>query len=191
MICLAIDVYLIVLPFGTLFLYAFANEATKHGYIAGGISKNYFKYFYLYGVVLSVILPIENMYRIHLFRRLIETVVFKYSSRSRMRLIHFIHGMAYYTCMCLHMHGKTIMHTKMFLLLNIAHFAAHYCVFVRKQYIYSHYAIELMIHMHLWMEIRSMQLLFNLAYAVVFVGVSIANREALKNRKYVLYKSKK
>ncbi|KAH9411199.1 hypothetical protein HK407_07g11910 [Ordospora pajunii] len=190
MVCFVVNAYFIALPFGTLLLYAIANETTRHGYIAGGMSKNYFKYFYLYGVMLSAILPIQNMYRVHLYRRLFETVVFKYSPKSRMRPIHFVHGMAYYTCMCLHMHGKAIVHTKVFMLLNIAHFAAHYCVFIRKQYIYSHYVLELMIHMHLWMEIRSMQLFFNLLYAGVFVGVSIANREALKHRKHALGKGK-
>lgn len=168
--------YFVFLPVATVLSHLLANGLTRHGHVPGGISKNNYKYFYAYGVVLSLVLPVRNIYPAHLMRRLVETGIFKYSPKSRMSLLQFAHGVVYYTLVCVHLRDKHIGNRGLFALLNVAQLCCHYCVFVRKTFVYSHYVAEVMIYGFLLWEVRTAEMLFNLLYVVSFVASSVSNR---------------
>ncbi|WEL38889.1 hypothetical protein PFJ87_06g01580 [Encephalitozoon hellem] len=168
--------YFALLPVVTLASYIFANSLTRHGHIPKGISKNNYQYFYAYGIILSFLLPIKNIYPFHLGRRFIETKVLRYSSRSRMSLLQFAHGMVYYTFICIHLRDKAIRSKGIFVLLNALQSLSHYFVFVRKTFQYSHYAVEVIIYAFVYWEVGTAQMLFNFLYVLSFAFSTIRNR---------------
>lgn len=173
---LATMCYFVLLPNLVLVSHVFVNDLTKHGYISTGISKNNYKYFYLYGLLLFLLLSPCNLYSVHLGRRLVETLIFRYSRRNKMSLLQFVHGIIYYTFLCLHLKDKSISHGRLFIVLNAIHSLSHYYVFIKKRFAYSHYIAEAMIYTALFWDIGTLQLLFNLLYVISFVFSSIKNR---------------
>ncbi|ADM11733.1 uncharacterized protein Eint_061280 [Encephalitozoon intestinalis ATCC 50506] len=182
MFVLVETVYFILLPIVTVASHMFMNNLTRHGHIPQGISKNNYQYFYAYGLILSLLLPMKNIYPLHLGRRLAETKVFKYSNRSKMSILHFIHGLLYYTFVCAHLRNKRIGNVYVFLFLNILQLVSHYYVFVRKTFVYTHYIVEVMIYGFICWEVRTIQMLFNLLYVLSFVFSTIMNRRTCRSK---------
>ncbi|KMV66028.1 ATP-binding protein [Encephalitozoon cuniculi EcunIII-L] len=172
--------YFALLPVTTILSHTFMNSLTRHGRIPKGMSKNNYQYFYIYGLILSAFLPVRNIYPVHLGRRFIETKIFKYSVRSRMSPLHLIHGLVYYTFICIHLRDRAISNKAVFMLLNALQSVSHYCVFARKTFAYSHYAAEVMIYTFIYWEVRTIQMLCNLLYVLSFVFSSVRNRRVCK-----------
>lgn len=172
--------YFLLLPAATLTLHVFANSLTRHGHIPAGISKNNYRHFYLYGLVLLLWMSPGNMYCIHLGRRLVETWIFRYSDKSRMSVLQLVHGMVYYTFMCLHLRDRHIRRRDVFVALNVLQSAAHYCVFVKRRLVYSHYVAEAMIYLTVFWDIGTLPLFLNLVYVLTFVFSSVRNRRRLE-----------
>ncbi|AFN83221.1 hypothetical protein EROM_061310 [Encephalitozoon romaleae SJ-2008] len=174
--------YFALLPVVTVASHIFINDLTRHGHIPEGMTKNNYQYFYAYGVILSLLLPVKNIYPFHLGRRFIETKVLKYSDRSKMNLLQFIHGLVYYTFVCMHLRDKAISNKGVFMLLNALQSVSHYFVFIRKTAGYSHYVVEVVIYAFIYCEVGTIQMLFNLLYVLSFVLSTIRNRRILREK---------
>lgn len=174
--------YFALLPVVTVASHIFINSLTRHGRVPKGMTKNNYQYFYAYGVILSLLLPVKNIYPFHLGRRFIETKVFKYSDRSKMNLLQFIHGLVYYTFVCIHLKDKAISSKSVFIFLNALQSVSHYLVFIQKTFVYSHYIIEVVIYAFIYWEVGTIQMLFNLLYVLSFVFSTIRNRRILREK---------
>lgn len=172
----AVRIYFAMLPAAVLGSHLFLNGMTRHGHIPAGISKNNYWYFYLHGLVLMLLLAPGNMYCMHLGRRLVETQVFRYSGRSRMSVLQLVHGLVYYTFLCMHLRDKVIRHRMLFCTLNVLQTATHYCVFVRRRLVYSHYAAELLLYLTMFLDIGTVELFLNAVYVGLFVFSTVRNR---------------
>lgn len=168
-----IRLYFFTLPF-ILFLFSFTSFV-DHGYIKLGFTKNFFILLYLFAIILHFFLHTINFYMIHLLRRFFECFLFRYKN-SKMSFLQLLHGIIYYFFISLHLSSKKIIYINVWICLNIVHTITHYFVFKKRKFLYSHYFIELCIYFYLYIEFRSVELLFNLWYLIIFILITLKNR---------------
>ncbi|KRH92030.1 hypothetical protein M153_13847000691 [Pseudoloma neurophilia] len=65
--------------------------------------------------------------------------------------------------------------SKSFITFNVLHSISHYFVFI-KGWKYIHYILEIVIYLHLYFKIRSITLLLNVIYIIIFIYCSIRKR---------------
>jgi hypothetical protein len=170
-------IYFTLLPF-TVFLLSFTN-LVDHGRVKEGISKNYFIYLYIFSLVFNIVIGSLNFYLIHVIRRIFECLIFRYQS-SKMSFLHLIHGFIYYLFLSIHLrHAKNIS-LHIFICLNLFHFLTHYTVFKMRKYSYSHYLGEFLIYFYLYRTLKSIELLCNIFYLIIFILVSVRKRRLYK-----------
>lgn len=176
---LLVAVYFLAVVLGVASLYLFKYENLRHGHIEKGISKNLYCCFYLYAACLYLLVSkLPNIYMVFLVRRLVESLVHRYSRRSRLSWCQFAFSFSYYTVLCLYLCDKEIP-PGLFLGLNAVQMAAHVLVF-RYRLRYLHYIAEVLIYTHLFSALRSVQSLLVLAYVVLFAGISMRMRCAIE-----------
>lgn len=152
-----------------------APSLSKHGRSVTGISKLYFFIFYLFASFLLI--WFRSSFVIHTARRLLESVLYCWNSKSKMTPLQFVHGMLYYLFLALHLRNKAI-NTLVLVVVVACQSVAHYRVYVMKKREFSHYFCEAVLYLYLLFYIRSWALFFNAAYVLAFVKVSIKNRKS-------------
>lgn len=165
-------------------LYVFKYERLLHGHVKKGISKNLYCCFYLYAVCLHLLLSRPpNAYLVFLVRRLVESLVHRYSRKSRLSWCHFAFGFSYYTALCLYLCDKSIPE-EVFLGLNAVQAVAHVLVF-RYGFRHVHYLAEVLIYAYLFLVLHSVQSLLILVYVVLFAAISMHMRYVVEKTERV------
>lgn len=161
-----------------------------HGKIKEGISKNYFVYFYLYGLIFSYVFYKEcTDYSTLLLRRFIESIIFKYKS-SKMNVLQFTYGFIFYTLTILEIKKRKM--SKYFYILNFLQFLSHLYIFNQKRFRYkfnrilkySHYFLECLIYLEIFNRIKNIESFLVFIYVITFTFVTISQR----NKKICLKK---
>jgi hypothetical protein len=160
----------------------YAPFLIKHGHGAEGISKNYFVIFYMYSILFYIYRNAEpDIFLLHLLRRFFESLLFKYSKRSKMGIHQFVFSFLYYTLIIENMDAKThFLNKKLFLTMNLLQFFIHYCIFKKKIYElrYFHYICEFGIYLILLRNNFKIFYFLNVIWVGVFSIITILNREA-------------
>ncbi|KAI4291583.1 hypothetical protein PAPHI01_0857 [Pancytospora philotis] len=165
--------YMIGITAGTLVAYFIARDYTKHGRQVAGISKRYYFLFYL--LATGLLVAFGSPFALHTLRRLAETLIYSWRSKSRMTRLQLLHGLLYYAALSVCLRKKAL-HLQGLLALIVLQTLAHYQVYRLGRRGFRHYYAEIAIHTYLFYCVRSWALLFNLLYVVAFVLVSIKNR---------------
>jgi hypothetical protein len=160
-------------------------ELLRHGRGCSGVSKNIFKYFYFFGLMVFIPLysvsPVANLFWVHLLRRFVECMIFRYSGNSRMNYFQVLHGFLYFLLISVHLSDKEMTCKIPFILLNVVQFLAHWYVFTHKEHLfYLHYLAEVAIYVLLAFDIGTTLLLLNSIYVMIFAYMSIADKAGNK-----------
>ncbi|EPR78042.1 hypothetical protein SLOPH_1737 [Spraguea lophii 42_110] len=175
------EIYFIFVIFTTLFSFLFARNFIRHGYYNKLLSKNNYSIFYFVGLL--TLFPKINFFNLHLTRRFIETIIFRYN-KSRMSIFQFLFGISYYFFLSLHLRDKNIKISFYYILLNIIQFCAHYQIFYKKNHKlrYTHYICEFLIYLHIYNMLKTNILKYNLFYLALFIFVTVYDRERMSFR---------
>lgn len=151
---------------------------TEHGRSTKGLSKFYYFIFYLLSIFL--LRNSHNCFVIHPFRRLIETLIYSWHSKSKMSYFQFIHGFTYFAIMTPYLAVRYV-EPFGFIILNILQMIAHFRIYYLKKQEFYHYYTEILIYGYIFLCNRTCALFWNLMYIMAFVFVSIRNRSRIKN----------
>lgn len=164
----------------TLILNKCHKTIIAHGYTNKMVSKNLFALFYLFGLFL-IRNNTNHTYTIHLARRLLETLIFRYTSKNRMSVLQFATGMAYYYFIIYNITGVEIIKAP-FIAWNVLQFIAHYCIFIRGYNIYAHYYCEIGLYATVFISSGSVFFFLNMVWICVYTYVSVANRKLVDRK---------
>lgn len=94
-----------------------------------------------------------------------------------MTLLQFVQGIVYYCALSVHIHrSRRNIWAPTFLVANILQGIAHYRVYRLGKQEFSHYYCEILLYLVVLCHLRSLGMLFNLLYVIVFVKMTIDNR---------------
>lgn len=160
--------------------FIFRRRSTMHGklYKGAGIHKDAFIFFYLNGLLwalgMSFFFPITASARLlifHLIRRAVECAIYTYGEESKMSVIQFIGGMAYYPLIVYMAYQAQSSISSAFFFFSAAQVVAHYLLFKRKVFVfYLHYFSEVFIHYSI------LQSPYNTIWLLTFSSISVLNR---------------
>ena len=148
-------------------------EITVHGRRSSGISKRWYLVHYLLAVLF--LLPYSSLFIIHPLRRLVESVVYSWNSRSRFTFLQFAHALIYFAILSLYLHDKHIKALP-FIAANILQAIAHYRVYRLGKREFSHYYTEILLYASVLYSVPTVPMLLHELYILAFVYVSRANR---------------
>jgi hypothetical protein len=170
----------------------FRALATLHGQT---ISKRYFLCFYTIPVCMLMLLNLvsqasfskalgssigaakQQPFIFHSLRRWIETYFYTRKTRSRMTLLQFIQGVLYYCTLSVHiLRSQCKVRGSTFLVANVMQGIAHYRVYRLGKQEFYHYYCEVLLYLIVLCDLRSLSMLFNFLYVVLFVKITIGNR---------------
>lgn len=171
------NLFIFSLLLSTLLLHNTNRTIIYHGYTQKLLNKNLFFCFYCYGLYLT--LGKNHIFSLHLARRLIETLIFRYSNKNRMSVAQFISGLLYYYFIV-----HNVLYVKIFtipfIFVNVLQLIAHYRVFVMKINSFKHYYSEILIYFVVFMSSCNIFFLLNFIWVCVYVRVTIVNRDRMK-----------
>lgn len=158
----------------TLFMHFWLPALVRHGRGVGGVSKLCYSAFYLLATAIAL-QEARGCFIIHPARRLVETLIYSWNSRSKMSYLQLAHGMLYYF-MITHYVSRIHLNLAVFLFLNALQAVAHFRVYRLKKREFTHYYAEILIHGYIFLCAKTYAMLWNLMYVIAFVYSSIANR---------------
>lgn len=171
--------FMFTLISSSLFFNKYANSLVRHGYTDKWLSKNYFLYFYLFATLLFLVKSnVYNIYLVHLIRRCVESVIFRYSNRNRMSVIQFATSFVYYYFLVMNLVDKKI-NTKSFMYANLLQFIMHYCINKKFYFVYGHYYCEVLIYLIIFVNVRNLFSGLNLIWVITYCYISISNRKSM------------
>lgn len=173
------EIFLIFLILSTIFSYKYLNSLTTHGYTNKKLSKNLFSFFYLFAIFLYLITSKRtNIYILHLCRRFVETLIFKYSKYNKMSLLQFIVPFFYYYFIVINIVDKEIENI-FFILFNITQFIVHWMIHNKLYQGYGHYFCEFMIYLVIFANVKNCFFFLNLIWIIIYSYITIQNRRKL------------
>lgn len=117
---------------------------------------------------------------VHTVRRWIETYLYTSNTRSRMTLLQLFQGILYYCALSVHMcRSQHRIWMPTFLAANIMQGVAHYWIYRLRMREFHHYYCEILLYLIVLWHMKSLCMLFNLLYVILFVGMTISNRGGL------------
>ncbi|KAI5188776.1 hypothetical protein NEMIN01_0144 [Nematocida minor] len=173
---------LIGVSWGSFFL---LNGLTHHGRsshllpnVPGRLNKDLFILFYLNGILFfgalwyfKAVSTSTILLGAHICRRLIESAVYTYNSRSSMNILHLATGIVYYPVLLVRSLGSKSANIPVFAVASFVQGALHYCLFKKRKSVrYLHYLCELIIHCSINMDY------LNAAWIISFSAINMLNR---------------
>ncbi|KAG0438906.1 hypothetical protein DMUE_2800 [Dictyocoela muelleri] len=129
---------------------------------------------------------LKHPFSIHLYKRLFESLVLKYSKHNKMSVIHLLTGIVYYLLLTDYLLRFKV--SWYFLIFSFLQFFGHLKVrgtnkntlnrnifknLIRLIFKYPHYLSEICIYLIIFLEIKSLELFLNLIWVIVFVFISV------------------
>lgn len=160
----------------SLLLDRYAKSMVTHGYTDKWIGKNCFSLFYLFAILLYIAKAKNyNLYILHLTRRFVESLLYRYSAKNRMSILQLLTSFIYYYFMVMNLIDESI-NCKAFIYANVLQGIVHYSIYKKFYFVYAHYYCEIMIYLVVFVSVRSLFCALNLVWVVVYTYITISNR---------------